>query len=482
MGTDLLGLVGLVYCSLFVVLSVRKVLDPECSFYSPAPPFAFGGTYTARENRLTDFDRFKLFLTNYVLILGSVAVGLSGMVVGLISLPTWLTWGTGLASAVTTIILVWLAGWFFAASRMVYVVWRRLYTPIDVEAEEALARAVERQEERTALKAHYEAQQRLAARRREQEQRRFEGRTQLETLGLAAMLDEPESPMSRFYVTKTFAEYGDPLAPFRKKFAPLTEVNLRELLEQSGVVQYDPAKTIDVEPSSATDETEPEQDLLELPPPETTARPKPRLEVLSKVREEAVPLPSEDASPAQALDLPRVEGHIAEHIWDKLRTDWRDVIDSPVAKAQGSVTPARGRYVPEQLVLAETLLEATLGGRPAGLKGWRYKGKSVPGMLLLDLQTAESYPELYAWLQKPENRDRLLDLETARDDLEALSLDISVDDVEHGVGPVGGWRPPTLALTEMAWIIAIGYVPAGEATTSRGVKEPLWKIDLPVEW
>lgn len=162
--------------------------------------------------------------------------------------------------------------------------------------------------------------------------------------------------------------------------------------------------------------------------------------------------------------------------------DWRDVIDSPVAKAEGSTTPARGRYVPEQLVLSEALLEATLGGRPAGLKAWRYKGKSVPGLLLLDLETAERHPELYAWLRQPENRDRLLDLETAIDELEALGVDLSVEDVAYGGGPVGGWRPPTLALTEMAWIVAIGYVPAGEATTSRGVKEPLRKIDLPVGW
>ena len=32
---------------------------------------------------------------------------------------------------------------------------------------------------------------------------------------LSYSTDEPESPMSRFYVTKTFTEYGDPLAPFR---------------------------------------------------------------------------------------------------------------------------------------------------------------------------------------------------------------------------------------------------------------------------
>ncbi len=65
--------------------------------------------------------------------------------------------------------------------------------------------------------------------------------------------------MSKFYVTETFTEYGDPLAPFGEKFASLADVNLRELLEQSGAVQYDPAKAIDIETSLGTDEAEPDQ-------------------------------------------------------------------------------------------------------------------------------------------------------------------------------------------------------------------------------
>lgn len=496
LNSDLSIAIRFVYCSLFAMTSLRKVIDPEWSFYSATPPFTIGGTgtYTVREKPITKLGTLRLILTHYVLIFGSVAVGggclifvLSGKVAKVVSAPTWLvsTIGPGSAGAATTILILVvtfaLSGVCLSvASRTVYAVWDRLYTPIDLEAEQASERAAKLQKQQALLRERREEQEQLTAPSREQEQRKLMGRMVLERLGIAAVLDEPESPMSRFYVTKTFTRYGDPLAPFREKFAPLADANLRELLEQAGAVSYDPAKTIDVEPLTATDKVKPEQ--LELPSPKTTARPKPRLEALSKVREEAVLPPSEDASPAQAPDLPRVEGHIAEHLWDNLRTDWRDVIDSPVAKAEGSTTPPRGRYVPEQLVLSEALLEATLGGRPAGLKGWRYKGKSVPGMLLLDIETAERYPELYAWLQERDNRERLLDLEIARDDLEALSLDISVDDIEYGEGPVGGWRPPTLALTERAWILAIGYVPTAEATTSRGIKEPLWKIDLPVDW
>ncbi len=450
-----MSVVGLAYCVLFVVLSVRKVLDPEWSAYARALPLVLKTPYTVSENRLSRSDEIKVGLTKYVLILGSMAVGLSGVAV-------W---------------LLWVVGWWLIAYCVFASAWDRVYTLRDPEAEQALVRAAERRAQQAEMTAYYQAQQQLEAERREQAQRAFEGRRQLEKLGIAAVLDEPESPMSRFYVTKTFTEYGDPLTPFRERFAPLTDVNLRELLEQSGAVPYDPAKTIDVEPASAADEAAPEQ--LDSLFSEITTPPKPRLEALSRVREEAAGSPVKDVGPS---DLPRVEGCIAAHLWEKLRTDWHDVIDSPVAKAQGGVTPPRGRYVPEQFVLSEALLEATLGGRPAGLKAWRYKGKSVPGLLLLDLETAERHPGLYAWLRQPENRDPLLDLETARDDLEALGLDLSVDDIAYGGGPVGGWRPPTLALTEMAWIVAIGYVPAGEATTSRGVKEPLRKIDLPVVW
>jgi hypothetical protein len=470
MGVDALMMIGLTYCLLLIVVGVHRVAGSEKTFYSPTPPFNFGKAYKTVKKELKGFRAVKFFVINYALILGIVALSLS-------SLPLW--WFLGIGSIAD--VFIWLVLGLILAYFVLALAWPQLYTRIDVEAEQALARAAEREQEQAALRAHYEAQQRLVARRREQEQREFEGRMQLEILGIAAVLDEPESPMSRFYVTETFTEYGDPLAPFREKFAPLTGVNLRELLEQSGAVPYDPAKTIDVEPSSAAAEAELDQ-LELLPPPKTTTQPKRRLEILSKVREEAVLPPSDDASPAQAPNLPRVEGHIAEHLWDNLRTDWCDVLDSPVAKTEGSTTPSRGRYVPEQLVLSEALLEATLGGRPAGLKAWRYRGRSVLGMLLLDLETAERYPELRAWLQKPENRERLLDLETARDDLETLGLDLSVNDVEYGEGPVGGWRAPTLALTERAWILAIGFVPAGEATTSRGVKEPLRKIELPVDW
>lgn len=39
----------------------------------------------------------------------------------------------------------------------------------------------------------------------------------LKEVGIDGVLDEPESPMSRFYVTESFTGYGDPLKPFRKK-------------------------------------------------------------------------------------------------------------------------------------------------------------------------------------------------------------------------------------------------------------------------
>lgn len=41
----------------------------------------------------------------------------------------------------------------------------------------------------------------------------------LKEIGIDGVLNEPESPMSRLYVTESFTEYGDPLEPFREKLA-----------------------------------------------------------------------------------------------------------------------------------------------------------------------------------------------------------------------------------------------------------------------
>lgn len=55
----------------------------------------------------------------------------------------------------------------------------------------------------------------------------------MERLGLVGVLNEPPSEMSRFYVTETFTEYGDPLAPFRDAFAPLASTDLKRVLEEA---------------------------------------------------------------------------------------------------------------------------------------------------------------------------------------------------------------------------------------------------------
>lgn len=489
----------IVYGLLIAVAVVRKVIDREWSFYSPTPPFVFflfrlGKTYTARVNPLTGRDQFGLIFAHYVIVLGSVAVGmgcliyvLSGRVADVISVPTWLISAVGPGSARVAIIVFILIATFlisaaclFIAVRTVRKVWGRLYTPLDPEAEREREWAAERRDRRVAVISPYEEQQRLAAKRSEHERWKIDGLEQLKRLGLAGVLDEPELPMSRYYVTGDFTEYGDPLAPFREKFAPLNGVNLRDLLEQEDAVKHDSKKIINVE--FLDDTSEPESDPPELPPPATPAQPTPRLKALDGVREEAGVSPVEDASPTPVSELPKIEGHIAEHLWDNLRTEWHDVIDSPVAKAEGSEKPYRGRFVPEQLVLSEAVLDAVLGGRPAGLKMWRYKGQTVDEMLATDLETVALYPELRTWLQDPGNRAWLVDLETDRDKLETLSHFITMSDVTSGDLSLGGWRPPTLALTERAWILSIGYVPVGETTTTRGINKPLVKVELPVEW
>lgn len=500
---DLPTTIFVVYGLLFAVPMLRKAMNREWSFYSPTPPFVFiwdrwGKTYTARENPPTGRDKFDLIFAHYVIVLGSVAVGvgcliyvLSGRVADLISVPTWLISAVGPGSArVATIVFILVVTSLISAACLLIAVltvrkvWRHLYTPLDTpldpEAEREREWAAERRDRRVAIIPPYEEQRRLEAKRNEHERWKIDGLEQLKRLGLAGVLDEPELPMSRYYVTGDFTEYGDPLAPFREKFAPLTDVNLRDLLDQEDALQDDPDKTIDVEVSDDT--SEPESDLPELPPPATPVQPRPRLEALDGVREEAGVSPVEDASPTSGSELPKIEGHIAEHLWDKLRTGWYDVIDSPVAKVQGGKKPYRGRFVPEQLVLSEVLLEAVLGGRPAGLKSWRYKGQTVDGMLALDLETAALYPELQTWLQDPGSRAWLVNLETDRDKLETLSHFLTTSDVTGGDRSLGGWRPPTLALTERAWIHSIGYVPVGEKTTTRNIKKPLVKVELPVEW
>lgn len=469
----------IVYGLLLAVAVVRKGIHRGESFYSAAPPFTRGKEFHATEKRLSDFKKTKIFFTNYVLILGAVAVGLTGAVVGLLNSPTLLSWEPWNLVSFVVLTLVWPGMWLKGAHLMALKVWHRLYIARDPEAERKRERVAEQRERQAVVIPPYEEQQRLEAKRREHERWKIDGREQLERLGLAGVLDEPELPMSEYYVTNKFTEYGDPLAPFREKFAPLTGVNLRDLLEQENAVKYDPSKTIDTEFLENT--SEPESDLLELPPPATPVQPTPRLKALDGVREQTA-APVEDASPTPVSELPKIEGHIAEHLWENLRTEWHDVIDSPVAKAQGSEKPYRGRYVPEQLVLSEGLLEAVLEGRPAGLKMWRYKGQTVDGMLAMDLETVALYPELRTWLQDPENRTRLFDLETDRDRLERLSPFITMSDVAGGELSLGGWRPPTLALTERAWIFTLGYVPNGETTTTRGIKKPLVKVELPVEW
>lgn len=52
----------------------------------------------------------------------------------------------------------------------------------------------------------------------------------LKELGIDGVLDEPESPMSRFYVTESFTEYGDPLEPFREKLTRVEGGTLKERL------------------------------------------------------------------------------------------------------------------------------------------------------------------------------------------------------------------------------------------------------------
>lgn len=64
MGADLLNVVGLAYCVLFMVLSVRKVRDPEWSAYARALPLVLKTPYTVSENRLSRSDEIKVALTS----------------------------------------------------------------------------------------------------------------------------------------------------------------------------------------------------------------------------------------------------------------------------------------------------------------------------------------------------------------------------------------------------------------------------------
>lgn len=467
MAATLLTSVGFVYFSLLTLVSAKTATFPKKNFSSLPMPFA----YKVWERPLSLSEKAKVCITKYVAALVCMSFGLSWV-------PLWVLTGGGPIDVllVTNWSMMWLCSGYLA-----YILaWERFYT-FDEPVSKWLSindfyREKERQQKQL---ARAQESERLETERRERERRKQWAYAELEKLGLAEVLHEPESPMSTYYVTEMFTEYGDPLAHFRDIFAPLANADLQSLLKQHGVVRHDPAKTIDVEVSSAADKTKSDQ--LELPPPATPAQPKLRLKALAKAREQAASSVSE-AVPVSLPEPTTVEGPGAAYIWHELQTTWREVIDSPAARVHGVVTPAEGRYAPEQLALPEALLDVTLGGRPAGLKGWRYKGSTVNGMLLMDLETAALYPELRAWLKKPANRDRLLDLDTAREDLASLASDITVGYVMRGDGPLGGWRPPSLALEESRWRISLGYVPAGEATTSRGVKESLWKVSLPVEW
>ncbi len=55
----------------------------------------------------------------------------------------------------------------------------------------------------------------------------------LRRTGLGPVLDEPPSEMSKYYVTNAFTVFNDPLAPFRKAFAPLAETDVRDSLEMA---------------------------------------------------------------------------------------------------------------------------------------------------------------------------------------------------------------------------------------------------------
>ena len=52
----------------------------------------------------------------------------------------------------------------------------------------------------------------------------------LKEIGIDGVLNEPESPLSRFYVTESFTGYGDLLEPFRKKLARVEGGTLKERL------------------------------------------------------------------------------------------------------------------------------------------------------------------------------------------------------------------------------------------------------------
>ncbi len=55
----------------------------------------------------------------------------------------------------------------------------------------------------------------------------------LRRMGLGPVLDEPPSEMSTYYITNTFTEFNDPLAPFQEAFAPLAETDVRATLEKA---------------------------------------------------------------------------------------------------------------------------------------------------------------------------------------------------------------------------------------------------------
>ena len=52
----------------------------------------------------------------------------------------------------------------------------------------------------------------------------------LKEIGIDGVLNEPESPLSRFYVTESFTGYGDLLEPFRKKLTRVEGGTLKEKL------------------------------------------------------------------------------------------------------------------------------------------------------------------------------------------------------------------------------------------------------------
>lgn len=227
MATILLTAIGFVYFSLLTLVSAKTFIFPHASFSSL--PILSTEVW---ERPLSDSEEKVFNITKYVVALGCMSFGLSWV-------PLWVLEGGGPVNVL--LVSAWSIGWLSAAYLAYFLAWKRFYTPEKPVSEwmpiDDFYREKKRQEEQLALAQEREWRE---AEQRKQERHKQWADAELAKLGLAGVLDEPELPMSRYYVTNNFTEYGDPLAPFREKFLPLTDVNLRDLLEQEGMVQYDP--------------------------------------------------------------------------------------------------------------------------------------------------------------------------------------------------------------------------------------------------